>query len=82
MVQVPGWIDRADREPVSVAASLVLTDRNLPVQIINASADGCQIECEEMLPIGASVSLRLELVSFAATVRWAMLGKAGLKFVK
>lgn len=82
MSRVPGWIDRADRDLVSVPASLVLIGRNLPVQITNVSDGGCQIECDETLPIGAAVSLRLELVSIAATVRWSVLGKAGLRFVK
>ena len=82
MSRARAWIDRAERDPVSVAAALVLPGKNLPVRITNVSDDGCQIDCSETLPIGAAVSLRLEFVSVAATVRWSMDGKAGLRFVK
>ncbi|WP_430741969.1 PilZ domain-containing protein [Sphingomonas hankyongi] len=82
MERMAGWIDRPDRDPVSVAASLVIAGRQLMAEITNVSDDGCQIACEENLPIGAAVSLRLELVSIAATVRWSLPGKAGLRFRK
>jgi hypothetical protein len=76
------WVNRPDRDPVSVAAVLVLAGRKMAVEITNVSDDGCQVACQETLPIGAPVRLRLELVSIAATVRWSLAGKAGLRFVK
>jgi hypothetical protein len=76
------WVDRPDRDPVCVEASLALAGRQLPVVITNVSDDGCQIACEETLPIGATVSLRIELVSVQATVRWSFADKAGLRFLK
>jgi PilZ domain-containing protein len=82
MSRTRAWIDRAERDQVSVAGSLVLPGRSLPVRITNVSDNGCQIECDDTLPVGAAVSLRLEFVSIAATVRWSMVGRAGLLFVK
>lgn len=76
------WVKRADRDPVSVAASLVLEDRRLPVLITNISEDGCRITCEETLPIGSHVTIRVNLVNIAATIRWSLAGSAGLRFAK
>ena len=67
---------------LSVAASLALAGRKLSVVIINVSDDGCQISCEEMLPIGAGVGLQLELVGVSATVRGLLAGNTKLRFVK
>ena len=76
------WRERAERDPVSVAGSLVLAGKDVPVLITNVSDGGCQVECDETLPIGSPVSLRIELVSVAATVRWCFQGRAGLRFTK
>jgi hypothetical protein len=77
-----GWIDRADRQNASYPAILVLAEgKRLPVTITNISKDGCQVECLETLPIGQSV--RIELagnIETDACVRWALLGRAGLRF--
>lgn len=76
------WVKRADRDPVSVVASLALAGRHYPVLITNVSEDGCQISCDETLPIGSAVSIRVELVTVAATVRWSFAGRTGLRFVR
>lgn len=82
MDRLPSWTGRDGREPVSFPAYVVVTGREVPVTICNISEDGCQIECAETLTIGANISLRLDLVSLGATIRWAFDGKAGLRFVK
>ena len=63
----PRILPGGDRACASAKKSRDSRPVHLPVQIINASDGGCQIECEEPLPIGAAVSLRLQLVSVAAT---------------
>ena len=76
------WTERPDRDPISVAGSILIGGRNLVVILINVSRDGCQIECEEPLPIGVTVRLKVGAVSIAAVIRWSTFGKAGLRFVR
>ena len=76
------WITRATREPTSVDASLALAGRQISVLIINISEDGCCIQCDEALPIGSTVSIHVQLVTIAATVRWSFAGRTGLRFAK
>lgn len=76
------WVKRADRDPVSVAASLALAGRHLPVLVTDVSEDGCRITCEETLPIGSAVSITVDLVTVAATIRWSFAGSAGLLFLR
>ena len=84
MDRLPGWTDRDNREPTSFPAILVLADgERRPVTITNISAEGCQIEGAEAVPIGETV--RIELagdIRADATVRWAVLGRAGLRFIR
>ena len=77
-----GWTDRPDRDPISVAGNLILDGRDLAVTLVNVSNDGCLVACDETLPIGVAVSLRVGAVTIGATIRWSTFGKAGLRFVK
>ena len=75
-----GWVEREEREPVSIGASIVLPDgRSVPVTIRDVSANGCCVECDEVLPTAQTVRLELEDDSIEAEVRWALLGAAGLQ---
>jgi len=82
--RLPGWTDRDNREPTSFPAILVLAEgKRFPVTITNISADGCQIEGAEAIPIGETV--RVELagdIRADATVRWAVERRAGLRFIR
>ncbi len=81
---LPSWIERAGREPASFPAIVVLAEgQRLAVTITNISSAGCQIDCAETLPIGQAV--RIELagnIAAEANVRWAILGRAGLRFLQ
>lgn len=83
MRRMPGCIDRPYREPVSFSGSIVLPNaRELDVMITNVSDQGCQVTCEERLPIGKLVRLQLEgHDGVDAMVRWALTGAAGLQFL-
>ena len=79
-MQVPGWIAREEREPVSVGATIVLPDgRSVSVTIRDVSANGCCVESEEVLPVAQTVRLDLGSKSIDAEVRWALAGAAGLR---
>jgi hypothetical protein len=78
-MRVPGWVEREEREPVSLGATLVLPDgRSVPVVIRDISANGCCVECDETLPIAETVRLDLGGDSIEAEIRWALTGAAGL----
>ena len=79
-MRAPGWVEREEREPVSIGASIVLPDgRSVPVMIRDVSANGCCVECDEVLPTAQTVQLMLGDDSIQAEVRWALLGAAGLR---
>lgn len=77
-----GWTDRPDRSPVRIAAKLLLGNQEIAITILNISDDGCQVECDQLLPIGAAVTVGLGNVKADAAVRWSSYEKAGLRFVK
>ena len=79
-MRVPGWVEREEREPVSLDASIVLPDgRSVSAIIRDVSANGCCVECDEALPVAQSVRLDLGGDSVEAEVRWAIPGAAGLR---
>ena len=82
MDRLPGWVERNRRETTAFPGIVVLAEgRRLPVTMTNISAEGCQVKCLEALPIGQTV--RLELagdIKAEASVRWAIPGRAGLRF--
>lgn len=82
MDRMPGWTDRDEREPALLAGALVLSGgERVPVTIRDISNDGCQVESDELIPIGDMVTLELTgEMSTEASVRWAVLGRAGLQF--
>ena len=79
---MPSWTDRDEREPALLAGALVLSSgERVPVTIRDISNDGCQVESDELIPIGDMVTLELTgEMSTEASVRWAVLGRAGLQF--
>jgi hypothetical protein len=79
-MRVPGWIEREEREPISVGAILVLPDgRSVSVTIRDVSANGCCVASDEVLPVAQTVLLDLGSESVEAEVRWALAGAAGLR---
>ena len=82
MDRMPSWTDRDEREPALLAGALVLSSgERVPVTIRDISNDGCQVESGELIPIGDMVTLELTgEMSTEASVRWAVLGRAGLQF--
>src|ERR671910_480459 len=59
-MRLPGWIEREERKPVSFGASIVLPDgRSVAVMIRDVSANGCCVECDEVLPVAQTVRLDL-----------------------
>ena len=79
-MRLPGWIEREEREPVSIGASIVLPDgRSVSVMIRDVSANGCCVECDEALPVAQTVRLDLGDDCIEAEVRWALHGAAGLR---
>jgi hypothetical protein len=78
-----GQVPRADRRAVWIDASVRLSSgRKLPVTIVDSSEGGCKIRCLHILPIGEIV--QLEIPGFhpnTASVRWSLLGRAGLRFI-
>jgi len=80
--RIPGWVSRRDREPVTIAGTLVLPDgHTLPVTVRDLTPEGCKIECDETLPIGAKVVLNFAASTAAAHVRWSIGREAGLQIV-
>jgi hypothetical protein len=80
--RMPGWIGRRDREAVAIPGSVTLPGgRILPVTIRDLSSEGCRIECDETLPIAASVVVDFGCSSARGHVRWALDGQAGLKLL-
>ena len=78
--RMPGWIARRDRDPVTIAGSVVLpSGRPVPVTVLDLSPEGCRVQCEETLPIAARVVVELGGTSTSARVRWALGGEAGLQ---
>ena len=75
-----GWVEREEREPVSIGAAIVLPDgRSVLVMIRDVSANGCCVECDEVLPAAQTVRLRIGEDDIQAEVRWALAGAAGLR---
>lgn len=82
MDRMPGWTDRDEREAASFAGAVVLSSgERIPVTIMDISNAGCQVDADERIPIGDIVTLELTgEMSTEASVRWAVLGRAGLQF--
>ncbi|GAA4752803.1 hypothetical protein GCM10023264_19770 [Sphingomonas daechungensis] len=81
-MRLPGWVEREEREAVSIDASVVLQDgRTFPAMIRDVSANGCCVECDEVLPVAETIRLDLGEDSIEAEVRWALSGAAGLQLV-
>jgi hypothetical protein len=81
--RTPGWIGRRDREPVTIPGRLVLPGgRSIPVTVRDVTPEGCRVQCEETLPIGATVTVEFGGSTSNAHVRWALGGEAGLQLVE
>jgi hypothetical protein len=83
MRRMLGWIAREDRERVSLSGSALLPDgRTISVEVTNISSDGCDLNSDETLRIGDAVWLTTSKhTNVAATIRWSLHGRAGLRFL-
>ena len=81
--QGPKWPKREDRRPVRATGTLYLPDGSaVSVRLTDISFDGCQVETDVILPIGHKVKLALpRLGDINAQVRWALPGRAGMRFL-
>lgn len=81
--RIQGWIKRNERRDVNVRAVAYLSDGTaIDVRVTNISYEGCQLEAEQMLPIGEKLKLALPSLGEApAQVRWSIGSKAGLYFL-
>jgi len=74
---------RADRLVVRLPGSIHLPNGlRFPVTVTDVSEEGCKVASNHQLPIGEIVQLAIqgrELVP--VSIRWAILGKAGLRFI-
>ena len=74
---------RADRPLVRLSGSIHLPNGlRFPVTVTDVSEEGCKVVSNHQLPIGEIVQLAIqgrELVP--VSIRWAILGKAGLRFI-
>lgn len=53
----------------------------MQIRVVNIATGGCRIRYKKTLWIGERVELEIaELPPIRATVRWSLLGNAGLKF--
>lgn len=77
------WISREERRTVQVQGTAHLANGvSFAVRLANISYRGCQVEADHILPIGDRVRLELpRLGDVPAEVRWALPGKAGLRFL-
>src|SRR4051794_17813828 len=73
---------QADRLRVQVIGTLHgFPSRPFPVAVVNVSAEGCGIEAEHALPLGAELFIVLgELEPIRAEVVWSEGNYAGLKY--
>ena len=79
-MSLPRLSDREPRDPVRLTGSITLPDgRPIPVTVVDVSASGWCVECEELLPIAETVRLELAGGVIDVQVRWALPGMAGLK---
>lgn len=74
---------RRERYPVQVAATVVVADGEpTPCILENISQDGCRLVTDGTLPIGAPVEIHEDrLGTLHGTIRWALLGEAGCRFI-
>ena len=78
-----GWISRDDRHTVEFDADVRLDDgRQVTARITDLSPEGCRLEADETLPIGAWVTLSVDGVGdFQGMIRWSLLGSAGVRLI-
>jgi hypothetical protein len=80
--RMPGWVARSERRTVRIDGLVRLQGRDLSVTVTDLSLGGCKILCNEVLPVGEMVELKLPAVQASpATVQWTLPGKAGLRFL-
>jgi hypothetical protein len=54
----------------------------LPVTVTDVSEEGCKVASNHMLPIGEIVQLAIQGRDIVpVSIRWTILGKAGLRFI-
>ena len=82
MQRLPGWTPRDYRAAVALSGAAELPDgRSIEVEITDLSPGGCRVQSNETLEIGQQLKLRIESFEpLSASVRWSLLGRAGLRF--
>jgi hypothetical protein len=80
----PGYIKRPARIETHFPATLVDADGSrIPVTVTDISRQGCKLESEAPLKIGAKVQLELPKHGvFPAQIRWALGNSAGAIFLE
>ena len=78
-----GWVKRADRIPVYLDGWIRIgKGERHSVIVTDLSSDGCKVRLRQMLPIGETVELDVGQQKFEASVRWSVLGAAGLRYLQ
>jgi hypothetical protein len=74
---------RADRPLVRLRGSIHLPNGlRFPVTVTDVSEEGCKVASNHLLPIGEIVQLAIQGRALVpVSIRWAILGKAGLRFI-
>ena len=74
------WPPRQQRHKVDLEAAIVETDGSTrPITVSDLSLEGCKVTA--WLRIGDEVTLRLPRVGLVrGQVRWALSGRAGIRF--
>jgi hypothetical protein len=76
------WGPRQDQRPLALSGSISLANgHSIPAKVSNVSREGSQVHGAATLPIRETVTLECTAHGVApATVRWALPGRAGLRF--
>ncbi len=81
-LNMDGFVDRAERRPVSLRGFALSSTRDSDVLVSDLSYTGCQIRCEDALQPGEVVELRiLKRGLIEAEIRWSAKGCAGAQFL-
>ena len=75
-------VPRDHRDAVAIGGIAVLSDGSqIGVRLTDMSRQGCKVESDETLRIGAPLVLHAgPLDGVSASVRWSLFGTAGVRF--
>ena len=76
-----GFVERAERRPVSLRGFALGPSRDSDVVLTNLSYDGCEVSSADRFRRGEKLELRLlRHGAIQAEVRWSAQGRAGMRF--